>query len=76
MVLSGRDAAEPELAGILAEITGIDVVREDCNGTMAMIAEQLSLIGCPDDDPAGWTTAMGLALRNQRVRTKRVGRAA
>lgn len=76
LVLTGRDAAEPGLAEILGEVTGVEVVREDCNGTMAMISEQLSELGCRDDEPAAWATAMGLALRNQRIRTKRVGRAA
>ena len=76
LVLTGRDAAQSGLPRVLEEITGIDVVREDLHGTMEMISGQLADLGCRDDEPAAWTTAMGLALRNQPIRARREGRAA
>jgi len=76
IVLSGRDSFEPGLGTMISERCGIEVLQDDASGTISRIASELVSIGANEADPSAWTAAMGLAQRNQRVRTSRKSREA
>ena len=76
IVLSGRDAFEPGLAQVVSERAGVEVVLDDSHGTINGLSGQLEAVGVVDENPSAWTAAMGLAIRNQRVRAQRNERAA
>lgn len=76
ILLSGPDAAEPGLAPLVLQRTGLEVVFDDAPGNVARLADDFVGLGLSVSDAPAWIAATGLALRERRVRSTRNGRAA
>ena len=78
IILSGREALEPDFCSMLESGTGIPVTLDDENRTIESLGEALRRNGLRSESASAWTAAFGLASRP--VRTGRVsnttGRAA
>ena len=69
VVLSGREACEPDLAGLIEQRIGIPTETDDEQSNVLEIEKALSGFGVRGEDPSAWTAAMGLALRPLHARS-------
>ena len=66
IILSGRDALEPQFCSMLESGTGIPVTLDDENRTIESLGEALRRNGLRSESASAWAAAFGLASRPVR----------